>query len=201
MRRAVPLLRSDYLFEPVGQQGHTYGISFWLPFHGTGYCASNTVGWGWGTGGISYEPYTRRSNMCPSNTACFDFRVGVDDALIQKLYGEWLTVGPAYFGDYYPLTHHNLDQDAWIAWQFHRSDADRGVIQAFRRAESNFYGGQFRLRGLGPDTQYQVRNTDDPDTVTMSGRTLMESGVPIAIHAQPGAAVIAYEPVAEESRR
>ena len=33
MRRAVPLLRSDYLFEPVGQQGHTYGLSFWLPFY------------------------------------------------------------------------------------------------------------------------------------------------------------------------
>ena len=71
MRRAVPLLRSDYLFEPVGQQGHTYGLSFWIPFHGTGYCASNTTGWGWGTGGVSYGPYARRSNMCPSNTACF----------------------------------------------------------------------------------------------------------------------------------
>ena len=93
MRRAVPLLRSDYLFEPVGQQGHTYGLSFWLPFYGTGYCPSNTVGWGWGTGGVSYDPYTRRSNMCPSNTACFDFRVDVDDSLIQKLYREWLEVG------------------------------------------------------------------------------------------------------------
>ena len=55
MRRAVPLLRSDYLFEPVGQQGHTYGLSFWLPFHGTGYTPSNAVGWGWGTGGLSYD--------------------------------------------------------------------------------------------------------------------------------------------------
>ena len=81
MRRAVPLLRSDYLFEPVGQQGHTYGLSFWLPFYGTGYCPSNTVGWGWGTGGVSYDPYTRRSNMCPANTACFDFRVDVDDCV------------------------------------------------------------------------------------------------------------------------
>ena len=32
MRRAVPLLRSDYLLEPVGQQTHTYGIALWIPF-------------------------------------------------------------------------------------------------------------------------------------------------------------------------
>ena len=36
MRRAVPLWRSDYAFEPVGHQCMTYGISLWLPFHGTG---------------------------------------------------------------------------------------------------------------------------------------------------------------------
>ena len=36
LRRAVPLLRSDYILEPVGNQCHTYGISFWVPFYGTG---------------------------------------------------------------------------------------------------------------------------------------------------------------------
>ena len=36
LRRAVPLLRSDYIIEPVGNQGHTYGMSFWIPYYGTG---------------------------------------------------------------------------------------------------------------------------------------------------------------------
>lgn len=53
MRRAIPLLRSDYLFEPAGQQGHTYGLSLWLPIFGTGYNPSNTVGWGEGTGRVA----------------------------------------------------------------------------------------------------------------------------------------------------
>lgn len=193
LRRAVPLLRSDYLFEPVGQQGHTYGISFWIPFHGTAYCPSNTVGWGWGTGGLSYDPYTRRSNMCPSNTACFDFRVDVDDQLIEKLYREWLEVGPDFFGDYYPLTAHSLDADSWIAWQFHQPEAGRGMVQAFRRAGNNYYGGQFKLRGLEPDIQYNVRNFDQPGEVVVSGRQLMEAGVGIAIRERPGAAVVVYE--------
>ena len=195
MRRAVPLLRSDYLFEPTGQQGHTYGISLWLPFHGTGYCPSNTVGWGWGTGGISYDPYTRRSNMCPSNTACFDFRVDVDDRLIEKLYREWLEIGADYFGDYYPLTPHSLDANAWIAWQFHRPEAGRGMIQAFRRAGSDFYGSQLRLRGLRGDAQYSVRNFDRPGEFRISGRQLMETGIEIAIKDRPGAAVVVYQAV------
>ena len=36
MRRSVPLLRSDYQFEPTGNQCQTYGISLWLPYFGTG---------------------------------------------------------------------------------------------------------------------------------------------------------------------
>jgi len=192
MRRAVPLLRSDYLFEPVGQQGHTYGLSFWIPFHGTGYSPSNTVGWGWGTGGVSYDPYTRRSNMCPSNTACFDFRVEVDDELIKKLYREWLEMGPNYFGDYYPLTPYSLKDNAWIAWQFHQPELGQGMVQAFRRPESDFYGCHFRLRRLEPAAQYEVHNLDQPDTVSMTGRELMEAGVEIAVKQRPGAAVVVY---------
>ncbi|MBM3999989.1 MAG: alpha-galactosidase [Planctomycetes bacterium] len=199
MRRAVPLLRSDYLFEPIGQQGHTYGLSFWLPFFGTGYTPSNTVGWGWGTGGISYDAYTRRSNMCPANTACFDFRAEVDDALIRKLYGEWLEVGPAFLGDYYPLTAHSLEPADWIAWQFHLRDSGRGMVQAFRRAESTFFGCEFRLRGLDADATYEVTNLDDASPVRMSGRQLMEGGLRIAIPGRPGAAVVAYRIVGDRA--
>src|SRR5262249_6164602 len=36
LRRAVPLIRSDYLFEPTGEQCHAYGAALWYPFHGTG---------------------------------------------------------------------------------------------------------------------------------------------------------------------
>ena len=198
MRRAVPLLRSDYLFEPIGQQGHTYGLSLWLPFHGTGYCPSNTVGWGWGTGGISYDAYTRRSNMCPSNTACFDFRAEVDDELIQRLYQQWLEVGPDYFGDYYPLTPHSLSQDSWIAWQFHRPEVGRGMVQAFRRSESHFFGGQFKLRGLVPDAKYEIQDLDSAAKNTMTGQQLMESGLQISIDQRPGAALVVYRAVGGE---
>ena len=39
LRRAVPLLRSDYQFgheATMPNQGHTYGISSWIPYYGSG---------------------------------------------------------------------------------------------------------------------------------------------------------------------
>ena len=192
MRRAVPLLRSDYLFEPVGQQGHTYGLSFWLPFHGGGYCPPNTGGWGWGAGTFSYTPYIRRSNMCPSNIGEFDFRVEVDDALIMKLYREWIEIGPAYFGDYYPLTPYSLDAGQWMAWQFNRPDAGDGFVQAFRRDTCVFTAAHLPLRGLDPDATYRVKDYDVEGEQRYTGAELMDEGLRIQIPEKPGAVTLRY---------
>ncbi|MBE0535992.1 MAG: alpha-galactosidase [Phycisphaerae bacterium] len=193
MRRAVPLLRSDYLFEPVGQQGHTYGLSFWLPFHGTGYCPSNAAGWGWGTGGVSYEPYTRRSNMCPSNTGCFDFRVAVDDDLLLRLYREWLVIGRDYFGDYYPLTGYNLSPTEWLAWQFDNPETGEGFVQAFRRDQCIYSKAQLQLRGLDAAATYIVKNYDESGEDRIRGVDLMERGLSVEVGERPGAATVRYE--------
>ena len=58
LRRAVPLLRSDCIFEPIAEQCHTYGISFWMPFNGTGF--------------LTVDTYLIRSQMSP------EFTLGVD---------------------------------------------------------------------------------------------------------------------------
>ena len=195
MRRAIPLLRSDYLFEPAGQQAHTHALAMWLPIFGTGYNPSNTVGWGEGTGSDSYKPYMRRSNMCPANIGCFDFRADVDDALIMKLYREWREIGPDYYGDYYPLTAWSLDKDAWIAWQFHNPGTGDGFVQAFRREDNDFFGGAFRLRGLDAAAVYEVTNFDAGDAIRLTGSELMEHGLDIAIKERPGAAVVRYRKV------
>jgi alpha-galactosidase len=192
MRRSIPLLRSDYLFEPVGQQGHTYGLSFWLPVHGTGYAPSNAGGWGWGTGGLSYNPYTRRSNMCPTNTACFDFRVPVDDELLLRLYKEWLEIGPDYYGDFYPLTEYTLSQEDWIGWQFHRPEAGEGFVQVFRRENCIFKAADLKMRGLDANATYRLRNYDVPGEIRVTGKELMEQGISVEIPDQPGAVTIKY---------
>jgi alpha-galactosidase len=180
LRRAVPLLRSDYIIEPVGNQCHTYALSFWVPFYGTG------------TGAI--DPYGFRSVMCPSFTACFDMRkTDADWDLARKLVGEWRKIAPMMVGDYYPLTPYSLANDAWIGWQFDRPEEGDGMIQAFRRAESIYRQADLKLRGLDADKEYAITDLDTNAITRKQGRELMEQGLAIEIVKKPGAALLTYK--------
>ena len=107
LRRAVPLLRSDYIMEPVGNQGHTYGLSFWIPLQGTG------------TGSAELTPYTLRSTLVSYFNACIDVRRrDLDYDMIRRVVDQWRDYAINFAGDYYPLTEYNLDANLWIAWQF-----------------------------------------------------------------------------------
>jgi alpha-galactosidase len=180
LRRAVPLLRSDYIMEPVGQQGHTYGLSFWIPM--------------FGTGGRIDNPYVFRSQMCYFHIACIDVRrTDLDDAMMRKVTDERREIGKYWLGDYYPLTPYNLDGDRWIAWQFDRPDLGEGMVQAFRRAESVYTGARFKLSALDPDATYTVQNLDETGSHEFTGRELMDKGLLVSIDALPGAAVVTYK--------
>jgi alpha-galactosidase len=179
LRRAVPLHRSDYIFEPVGQQCHTYGLAMWVPFYGIGI---NTD-----------DPYIVRSMMCPSFGTGPDLRrEGVDYSGWRRRGAEWRSIAPYFYGDYYPLTPYSLDNHAWLAWQFDRPDLGEGVVQAFRRAESFYESARFKLQGLEPEAHYVLTDCDDPTPRERTGRELMEQGLPVAIKPQPGAAIITY---------
>jgi len=181
LRRAVPLLRSDYIVEPVGNQGHTYGLSFWVPYQGTG------------TGSGALSPYLLRSTLLTHFTACFDVRrKDLDYDMIRRVLGQWRRYAPCYFGDYYPLTPYSLDASQWIAWQFDLPEKGEGVVQAFRRDKSVYESARFKLAGLDPASRYVVTNLDSGETRTVGGRELLESGLPVSITERPADAVLSY---------
>jgi len=182
MRRAVPLTRSDFQFSDMvgvveGNQCHTYGISFWLPFYGNG-C-------------YFYDKYSFRSFYMPL------FGMGgmnQGNAQAQKqAYTECRTVAPYMLCDYYPLTPYNLELDRWIAWQFNRPEQGDGMIQAFRRSANQETSQTFRLSGLDPTAQYELANFDTVGTTRYSGRELMEKGLSVVLTDCPGSAVILYK--------
>ena len=180
MRRSVPLLRSDYIFEPVGQQGHTYGLASWLPWFGTGSISTNT--------------YDVRSTMCSGIIGCWDFRnKDLDYPLLRRLLGQWREIAPSFVGDFYPLTPYSLDGDVWIGWQFDRPEAGEGVVQAFRRSASVYETARFKLQGLDADAKYEVKDLDRGHPTQVLGKDLMEKGLAVTIPEQPGAAVITYK--------
>jgi alpha-galactosidase len=116
--------------------------------------------------------------------------------MAHTLLDEFLAVRHCFYGDYYPLTPYSLAPEAWIAWQFDRPDLGEGLVQAFRRPESDVLTVQHRLRGLVPDARYELSSVDLPETTTMTGRELMEEGLPVTITDRPEAVVISYRIVA-----
>ena len=183
LRRAVPLLRSDYTFEPVGEQSHAYGISFWMPYNGTG--------------SITADPYLIRSLASPWLTLGVDLTAKrADWAPLKKLVAQWKSVVPCMLGDYYPLTPYSLANDAWIAWEFNLPEKGRGFFQAFRREKCPTASLTVKLRGLEPDLSYKVVQLDGGASVTLSGRELM-AGFDVKSPTKRTALVFTYEKVSE----
>ena len=183
LRRAVPLLRSDYIIEPVGNQCHTYGISFWMPFYGTGL-----------SGAI--DPYMLRSVHVPALHRLLRHapprpRLRYRSAACWASGGEF---APYYFGDYYPLTPYSLESTVWMAWQFDRPETGEGVVQAFRRADCIYPAAELRLAGLDPQRRYNLRDLDTGTSRVISGHDLATSTAPFQIASRPGSAVWVYRP-------
>lgn len=101
-------------------------------------------------------------------------------------------------GDFYPLTPCSLEE-AWLGYQFHRVDLDKGFALLFRRFDSKQMvypvDDTFNLclRGLEPKENYRIYferiNTDS----TLTGHVLAE-GIGVVIDETPGAEMITYEP-------
>ncbi len=192
LRRAVPLIRSDFLFEPTSQQCHHRQFAQWIPYHGAGYVTGQSaIGQ---HGGANVETYGFRANMSPSLTLCYDMRSKMlNYALAKRLFDQLRQIGPNFLGDFYPLTEYSLANTAWMAWQYDRPEAGEGMVQAFRRPDSPFVRADFRLRGLDPVATYEVTNLDAEGSPQMRGADLMEKGLAVELKDKPGSAVIVYK--------
>jgi alpha-galactosidase len=191
LRRAVPLLRSDYQsfqgdpgYAP-GNQCHTYGLASWIPYFGQG---------------AYYNPdqlvYCMRSHFCPAfGMACDVRNRDVDWEQCRRLADDWRAMADDLLGDFYPLTAYTLDSTAWMAWQFHRPEAGRGMIQVFRRPESPYESARFKLAGLDPAARYALTNRDVPGSTVLTGRELMEPGLLVVVKSRPEATIITYKRV------
>lgn len=187
LRRAVPLLRSDYqgagdpndIGRHVGNQGHTYGLSLWVPYYGTGEYYNNG--------------YSVRSHFCMGMGVGYNPGLPIEWDKLKKTLADWKTVCWDFYGDYYPLTPYSLSEKEWIAWQFDRPEAGEGMVQAFRRRENAVDSILVKLYALDQDAVYTLTNLDISGTTEMTGRDLCEKGLTIPIKEQPGSAIFKYK--------
>ena len=189
--RTLPLWISDYAGDVTGRQCHTYGISYWIPLNTGGGCVPmNTYDFrstysasvAFGMFGNGDAP---QAKSVPDN---FPF----DD--VKKTLTQYRSAQKYFLGDYYPLSEYSQALDAWMAWQFHRPDLQEGLVQVFRRQKSSCETGHITFRALDPQKNYRVTNFDGGE-FTMSGKELMEQGIPVTLKERPSAAVFVYKAV------
>lgn len=193
MKRAVPLWRSDYAYEPNGQQSMTYGISLWLPFYGTGTTAARDSAYYDDGRPTAVDEYAFWSTATPSMLFSIDIRdKRLDYDKLRKLISQWREINHCYYGDYYPLTPWSRDNSVCIGWQFDVPESGDGMVQMFRRPESNTDKITVKLRGLDPKAHYIVRNINSDKGKIIAGSELTESGLVIELPEKPGVAVITY---------
>ena len=192
MRRAVPLWRSDYAYEAIGHQCMMYGLSLWLPFHGTGTVFTRNASY-YGSGHTHVEPYAFWSNAGQSIGFGLDVRLkNLDYAAVRRLIGQWRQIASSYYGDFYPLTPWTRDDTVWMAWQFNRSESGEGMVQIFRRHNSFYESARFNMFGLDPKANYLMSNLDTGAKQSHSGHELLKDGLPVTIAAKPGVAILTY---------
>ena len=87
-----------------------------------------------------------------------------------------------YFaGDFYPLTEQLDSFKYWTANQFDRPDLKSGILQVFRKKDSDVEKMRFRLQGLDPEAEYELEDADGGAVVTVSARELMNPGLAVEI--------------------
>jgi alpha-galactosidase len=166
--RAVPLWRSDTSCRPGHadwNQTQTYGLSLYLPLFAA--CAWTPSAWdvrSAATAGLICQFAFLDENF-PLEAA----RAAIAEAKENQKY---------WYGDFYPLSACVLGPGALIAYQFHRSDLNAGIVLAFRRSECPCPVLQANLRGLDPEASYLVDFIDESRSKqqrTISGRELMSA--------------------------
>jgi alpha-galactosidase len=190
MRRAVPLLRSDYQFEPTGNQSQTFGISFWLPYYGTGVGPQTTNGGAWGP-----SLYVVRSSLAPCYASSVDASTATDEdwADLDKMNHDFLHIqDDLLYSDFYPLTEFSLEDDAWMAVQFNRPAVGTGTVLVFRRPQARAATMRFGLQGLMASGSYRVVNLDVEGALVATGQSLSGSGLEVHLPLAPSAAIFQY---------
>jgi len=191
LRRAVPLLRSDYQapnlpFSPGsmtadvfdGNQGQTYGLSLWVPYYGTGV--------------LCEDVYSARSHLCPAMAVGTDLEIP-DWAAFRRQVSDYRSVADYYYGDYFPLTPYSKAEDVWMAWEFVRPVQGDGMIQAFRRENSPTADIHLKLRGLSDGAQYEFTDLDTGGKVKASGKELMSEGLALKAPAPRTALILTFK--------
>ncbi len=188
-RRSIPLFRTDYtcfgsLTEPTGCQIHTYYLSRFLPVNA---CGVSTRG---------MDTYRFRSALAAgismgtppadSSAELFDW--------YRRMMRDARRIQPYTSGNMWPLTGCFDSERDWMAYQLHLPQEGRGVLLAYRRAQSMICRIDAQLREIDEAASYALEDMDLGELGVVDGRTLAQ-GWPLQIDRKRECRVLFYRRV------
>ena len=142
--RGIPLWRSDrqcaWDREPEENQNHNIGLSWYLPFHGTG------------CGLFGKSVYALRSAYSPALVVASNYINGDENTVnwIKGISEEYKSIRKYFSCDFYPLTGLHTGGCAWNAYQFDCPETKDGIILIFRKKGSLYTVAKLKLHADKP---------------------------------------------------
>jgi len=153
--RSIPLWRSDNTCDmldhnpatvqlaAIKNQVMTAGLSRYVPFSTCGQMGAT--------------PYLFRSGFNAGIAFAEDCRPpDYPRELLKQAIAEGKRLRKYYFGDLYALTEVTTSPKDWCVLQYHRPGDQDGMVVAFRRHESPYFGLRPELRAIEPAAEYDV---------------------------------------------
>lgn len=165
LKRSIPFFRSDYQCSfnenPEVLQTHNSNIACYLPYNG---CTSKTKN----------DTYAIRSSYSSSWGGAFYnaiFQSMDEESFLwaKKITDEYRHIRKYMSMDFYNHASSQFDDTSWAIWQYHDSDAESGIVMAFRRCNSLFDTVKIKLKGLSEGKCYFFENLDDKTSFVSTG--------------------------------
>jgi len=180
-RYGLPLWHSDmqcFGHQPEAEQLQNAGLFRWVPLHG---CAA-----------FGLEPsYAFRSAMTGGNILVPNITMPDHEQAIKQTVAVCKKVRPFMLGDFYPIFPHKPDNNLWFGYQFHRNDMNSGIAILFRREKNAESEKAVQLKGLNPDSAYEVFFEGSEKRQLAKGKELADFKVQIV--EAPGSIVLYYQ--------
>lgn len=190
---SVPLCQSDYAcfpdYDREAVQTENQGLNEWIPMHT----------------GFSWHPQHDSYNVLSCAGVGSSVKIWQFDSLAptpdhdwddhRRMLREILRMREIQLrADFYPLTGHPENTEAWCASQFHVPEEDRGLVLAFRRERSDCPRMVFPLSGVDSGADYELEFATDGRREELSGAQLA-SGLTVELAAPRSVELIYYRKI------
>jgi len=172
--------KTDYWFDNEVDQASLWGLSQYLP-NNVVVAHLNRMD------DYSFQS-TLPSSLCMgwiADAPDFDAMRG------KKLLGRYLELRHLLVGAWYPLLPYSRSRNDWIGSQFYRPDLKEGIILIFRRADSAYRTIEIAMKGLDPETIYELVLESTGDKIRARGRDLMQR-LALSIKSKHASELIVY---------